>query len=176
MDVKNDVGYSKCHTYFLIHFYILCLQFTQLKTVSFPVLTINVNFAHIKSSVCRDFGFWCWADFLSNIIIWDPWNRSTSLTAWDWLKYITDTNAQIVSTTPFHSWKQSLRPVCRLYGFFNNYHNIHLYFWNTCYSVELRGNEYHPYYEPQENDYSTGRFPSETYANTKSRCWIRVTE
>jgi len=56
--VKNDVLYSKSYTYFLIDFYLLCSNYTKLRTVSFPIRTIMRNFSFIKKSIPRDAPFW----------------------------------------------------------------------------------------------------------------------
>jgi len=57
-NVKNDVGFSKSYSYFLINFYLLGSEFIKLRTVTFPIRTMKTHFAYIKTLIHRDAALW----------------------------------------------------------------------------------------------------------------------
>ncbi len=56
--VKEDVGYSKSYSYFLIDFCKLCMEFPKVKTVSVPIRAVKVYLSYIKTEVSKESTFW----------------------------------------------------------------------------------------------------------------------
>lgn len=56
--IKQDIGFSQSHSYFLIDFALLCMTYPKLKQIAVPIGKLKTYFSHIKTLIINDANYW----------------------------------------------------------------------------------------------------------------------